>query len=152
MNVARTLLIVALGGTLSAVGQSGAQKVRVLVLDAISGKPETDVDVDYVCDEIPHSLPKPVTTDATGFAEVPFSCSPGKKIELDVIPRGKKEGCGSGVDETLETIQSVGVVSKPDSDGGIWCPTKISSKLRPVPGQVTLFVKKPTWWQSHVAG
>jgi len=45
----------------------------------------------------------------------------------------------------------VGVISKPTADGGIWCPAKVSKKLKPIPGQVIIFVKKPTWWQKHVA-
>jgi hypothetical protein len=52
----------------------------------------------------------------------------------------------------LNDVVSAGFLSKPDAAGGIWCPTKISRTLKPVPGQVIMFVKKPTWWQSHVAG
>jgi hypothetical protein len=37
-------------------------------------------------------------------------------------------------------VVSVGFVSKPDSAGGIWCPTKVSRTLKPVPGQVIMFV------------
>jgi hypothetical protein len=132
--------------------QSESPSVRVLVLDALNGKPQVGVDVDYLCDEIPHSTATYEITDKTGTAEVPFSCRPGNKIELDAVPTSHKEGCGGGVAATLQEIETVGVVSKPDSDGGIWCPTKISRKLTAVPGQVILFVKKPTWWQSHVAG
>ena len=128
-------------------------RIRVLVLDALSGKPQAAVDVDYLCDEIPHALNTYETTDHTCIAEVPFTCKPGNRIELSAVPKSyKKEGCGGGVAATLHEINSVGIVSKPDSAGGIWCPTKISRNLKAVPGQVTLFVKKPTWWQSHVAG
>jgi hypothetical protein len=132
--------------------QSDSPRVRVLVLDALDGKPQAGVNVDYLCDEIPHSTTTYKITDETGTAEVPFSCRPGNKIELDAVPSSRKEGCGGGVAATLQEIESVGVISRPDSAGGIWCPTKISRKLTAVPGQVTLFVKKPTWWQSHVAG
>lgn len=132
--------------------QPDMPSVRVLVLDALDGKPQAGVNVDYLCDEIPHSTTTKEITDKTGTAEVPFSCRPGNKIELFAVPNNRKEGCGGGVAATLQEIESVGVISKPDSDGGIWCPTKISRKLKAVPGQVTLFVKKPTWWQSHVAG
>ena len=127
-------------------------RVRVLVLDALDGKPQAGVDIDYLCDEIPHSTTTKEITDKTGTAEVPFSCRPGNKIELVAVPNNRKEGCGGGVAATLHEIQSVGVISEPGSDGGIWCPSKISRKLKAVPGQVILFVKKPTWWQSHVAG
>jgi hypothetical protein len=126
--------------------------VRVLVLDALDGKPQGNVVIQYYCDEIPHSTTTEVTTDATGIAVVPYTCRSGNKLALAAVPKIGKEGCGGGIGATLDEIRSTGVVSHPDSDGGIWCPTKISRKLTPVPGQVTLFVKKPTWWQAHVAG
>jgi len=126
--------------------------VKVLVLDALDGKPQAGVIVDYLCDEIPHSTQTQAITDVAGIAVVPFTCKAGNKIELVAIPTNHKEGCGGGVEATAEEIALTGVISRPDSDGGIWCPTKISRRLTPVPGQVTLFVKKPTWWQSHVAG
>jgi hypothetical protein len=125
---------------------------RVLVLDALSGKPQANVTIPYLCDEIPHSITTKATTDANGVAAVPYACKPGNRIELDAVPKIGKEGCGSGVKATLAEIMSNGIVAHPDADGGIWCPTKISHKLTPVPGQVILFVKKPTWWQSHIAG
>lgn len=131
---------------------SDSPRVRVLVLDALDGKPQAGVHVYYLCDEIPHSTNSYEVTDKTGTADVPFSCRPGNKIELDAVPKTGKEGCGGGVAGTLQEIKSVGVISEPDSAGGIRSPTKISRKLTPVPGQVILFVKKPTWWQSHVAG
>ena len=128
----------------------------VLVLDALDGKPQPGVGVSYLCDEIPHSTNTEAITNAAGIAEVPYTCKPGIKIELAAIPTvfasKHKEGCGGGVAATLEEIKLTGIVSHPDSAGGDWCPTKISRRLTPVPGQVTLFVKKPTWYQSHVAG
>jgi hypothetical protein len=127
--------------------------IKVLVLDALDGRPEANVSVGYLCDEIPHSTNTQSTTDAAGIAFVPYTCTPGTKLELDAVPNSvKKEGCGGGVSATFEEIRSKGVIGAPDSAGGIWCPTKISRKLAPVPGQVIMFVKKPTWWQSHVAG
>ncbi len=132
--------------------QSDSRTVRVLVLDALDGKPQSGVHVFYLCDEIPHSTDSYEVINKTGVAEVLFSCRPGNKIELGAVTTTGKEGCGGGVAATLQEIESVGVISEPDSAGSIWCPTKISRKLKPVPGQVTLFVKKPTWWQSHVAG
>jgi len=133
-------------------GDLNSRKVRVLVLDALDGKPQSGVNVHYLCDEIPHSPTTDEVTDKTGIAEVPFSCRSGNKIELIAVPKNGKEGCGAGAAATLQEIATVGVVSKPNSDGGIWCPTNVSRKLKAVPGQVTLFVKRPTWWQSHVAG
>ena len=131
---------------------SDSPSFQVLVLDALNGKPQANVTIPYLCDEIPHSLTTQATTDAKGVAVIPYTCKSGNKIELDAVPGIGKEGCGGGVDATLEEIMSNGIVSHPDSAGGIWCPTKISRKLTSVPGQVILFVKKPTWWQSHIAG
>jgi hypothetical protein len=141
------ILISALFGT-----GSNTQSFKVLVLDALDGKPQPGVTVFYLCDEIPHSTNTSVVTDKTGVAEVPYSCTSGRRIELSAVPTTRKEGCGGGVSASITDIESAGVNNRPDSDGGIWCPTKISRKVPQVPGQVTLFVKKPTWWQSHVAG
>ena len=152
MSFLRNLLPLVIASMLSTVGSSDAATIRVLVLDALDGKAQAEVKVGYLCDEIPHTTNYAITNN-DGIAEVPFSCQPGKKIVLWAVPKTpKKEGCGDGAAATLNEIEVVGVISKPDSDGGIWCPTKISQKLTAVPGQVTLFVKKPTWWQSHVAG
>jgi hypothetical protein len=131
---------------------SNTRSFKVLVLDALDGKPQAGVTVFYLCDEIPHAINTSVITDKAGIAEVPYSCASGSRIELSAVPADHKEGCGGGVSATMEDIESAGVINRPDSDGGIWCPTKISRKVTPVPGQVTLFVKKPSWWQSHVAG
>jgi hypothetical protein len=129
---------------------------NVLVLDALNGKPQAGVTVFYLCDEIPHSTSTKAMTNAAGIAQVPYTCKPGNRIELDAVPpaltSNQKEGCCVGVAATLEEIKSAGVVSHPDSAGGIWCPTKVSRRLTPVPGQVTLFVKKPTSYQSQAAG
>jgi hypothetical protein len=131
-------------------------RFRVLVLDALDGRPQAAMDVGFLCDEIPHQINLYVTTDKNGIAEVPYSCKSGSKIEVVAIGNihkgTHKEGCGGGIAATIEDINSRGVISKPDSDGSIWCPTKVSARLKPVPGQVTLFVKKPTSWQSHIAG
>jgi hypothetical protein len=126
--------------------------IKVLVLDALNGKPQANVQVWYLCNEIPHATNTYAVTDVAGTAQVPYTCHAGKELELDAVLQGNKEGCGGGVSATLEQIESSGVISNPSSDGGIWCPTKISKELKPVPGQVVLFVKKPTWWQAHVAG
>jgi hypothetical protein len=151
MNFARVVESFILMGVLWS-SASGTPSIKVLVLDALDGQPQAGVHVGYLCDEIPHSTNTYVTTDATGVAKVPYTCHPGVKIELWVVPKDHKEGCGGGVAATIEDIESTGMISSPDSDGGIWCPTKISRELKPTAGQITMFVKKPTWWQSHVAG
>jgi len=129
-----------------------AQDLHVLVLDALSGKPQANVEVKYFCVGPPsNSAPRATTTNNEGFAKISNLCSDKQEIYIAVFPPNKKEQCGVGP-ITLKDILSVGAVAKPDSAGGIWCPTKVSRTLKPVPGQVIMFVKKPTWWQSHVAG
>jgi hypothetical protein len=87
------------------------------------------------------------------LAEITYFCGEEQKIEISLFPSDRKEQCGGGpTPPKFQEISSVGVVRKPDADGGIWCPTKVSKKLKPVPGQIIMFINKPTWWQSHVAG
>src|SRR5579862_2160714 len=126
---------------------------QVLVLDALDGKPQVGVEVHYFCTGKPNRLPAgAVLTDQKGLADVPNLCRDGEDIELwTSTPKGKEQ-CGDLPPFTSNEITSNGIVSKPDAGGGIWCPAKVSKKLKPVPGQVIIFVKKPTWWQSHVAG
>lgn len=131
-----------------------AQNIRVVVLDALNGEPQARVEVNYFCqhqyrNELP---PKSVMTNSEGFADVPYSCGADAKIELFVIAAHPKEQCGELGALPYEEISATGIVSNPSADGGIWCPKKISKKLKPVPGQVVIFVKKPTWYQSHIAG
>jgi hypothetical protein len=126
-----------------------AQDFQVLVLDALDGKPRHNVDIEYFCAGPPrNSAHQRTTTDKQGFAKISAFCSEKQQVEISVYPRNKKEQCGDDASEIL----SMGFVSKPDSAGGIWCSTKVSRTLKPVRGQVSIFVKKPTWWQSHVAG
>ena len=129
-----------------------AQSLKVIVLDALDGKPQARVKVEYFCMGPPlNSVPKTSVTDNDGSADISIFCGDKQEIEVSVYPPNKKEQCGVGP-ITLKDILSVGAVAHPDADGGIWCPTKISRTLKPVPGQVIMFVKKPTWWQSQVAG
>jgi len=129
-----------------------AQDVRVLVLDALSGKPEANVKVDYLCTRPQLNRPgKGALTNSEGLATLTNPCHKDEEIEIAIYPPGKKEQCGVGP-VTLAQILSVGAVAKPDADGGLWCPTKVSRRIKPLPGQVVMFVKRPTWWQSHVAG
>lgn len=91
-------------------------------------------------------------TNDMGVATVPFACHENQVIEIEVFPPNKKEQCGDDVNTNLNDITSTGFMSNPTAAGGIWCPAKVSRILKAVPGQVTIFVKKPTWWQSHIAG
>jgi hypothetical protein len=130
-----------------------AQNLHVLVLDALNGRPQANVKVEYFCTRPQHnSAYGKALTNNGGVATFPNPCIDDEKIEMAIYPPDKKEQCGDDAVMTPKDVASAGFLSKPDSAGGIWCPTKVSKKLKPVPGQVTLFVKKPTWWQSHVAG
>lgn len=129
-----------------------AQDIQVLVLDALNGKPQANVQVEYFCTRPQHnSAYKKALTSNAGSAKFSNPCSAEEEIEISISPPDNKEQCGVGP-VTLKEILSVGVITHPDADGGIWCPTKVSRTLKPVPGQVVMFLKKPTWWQSHVAG
>jgi hypothetical protein len=136
------------------------QSFKVLVLDALNGKPQTNVRVDYFCEgQVGRSLNSPmqsILTGSDGVAQVPFGCRNGARIELSVLPPGNdeysKEECGGLEPEPFDKIMANGFISDPSGAGNIWCPRKVSRKLKPVPGEVIIFVKKPTWWQVHVAG
>jgi hypothetical protein len=129
-----------------------AQDLRVLVLGASDAKPQANVNVEYFCTRPQHnSAHKTVRTDNKGVATISNPCSSEEEVEIALYPTDKKEQCGVG-SITLKEILSVGAVAKPDEAGGIWCPTKVSRAMKPVPGQIIMFVKKPTWWQSHFAG
>jgi len=130
-----------------------AQDVKVLVLDALNGTPQGNVRVDYFCAGLPlNSGHKQTTTNDEGVATISTSCSDQQKIEISVFPPNKKEQCGGDAGMTFNDVATAGFISKPDSAGGIWCPAKVSRKLKAVRGQEILFVKKPTWYQSHFAG
>ena len=126
---------------------------KVLVLDALDGKPQSNVKVEPLCVGLPlNFLEKAAFTNDMGIATVSYACRENQKIEIAVFPPNKKEQCGGDAGMTFSDVVSAGFLSRPDSDGGIWCPAKVSQQLKPVQGQATIFVKKPTWWQSHVAG
>ena len=138
---------------LSAQPDVVAQDLKVLVLDALDGKPQANVKVESLCVGSPsNSWGKSALTNDMGVATISYTCNGKQKIEISVYPPNKKEQCGDDVNTSLDDITSMGFISNPSAAGGIWCPTKVSKTLKPVPGQITVFVKKPTWWQSHVAG
>jgi hypothetical protein len=126
---------------------------RVLVLDALDGKPQANVKVSPLCVGLPGNLLEEAEfTNDRGIATISYACGDKQELEIAVFPPNKKEQCGGDSGMTLNEVVSAGFLSKPDSDGNIWCPAKVSKKLKPVPGQAIIFVKKPAWWQSHVAG
>lgn len=137
------------------VSHSAAQTLafRLLVLDALNGEPQSGVRVEYFC-EGEGFRGDSINTASDGKAEIPSKCKckNGTRIEISELPPGNKEECG-GVDAlTIGEILTKGFISEPTGAGNIWCPNKQRRRLRAVPGQVTVFVKKPTWWQAHVAG
>jgi hypothetical protein len=133
-----------------------AQDLQVLVLDALDGKPQVNVKVKSLCAGPPSNVwGKPAFTNDTGVATISYVCNDKQKLQISVYPPKKKEQCGGDAITIFNDAASVGFISDPSATGGIgemWCPTKVSKSLKPVPGQVIMFVKKPTWWQSHVAG
>jgi 5-hydroxyisourate hydrolase-like protein (transthyretin family) len=135
-----------------------AQEIKVLVLDALDGKPQVKVIVQYSCEGQSWSPANEVSTGDDGKAEVPFKCGKEGRIGFSVFAPDwehseyAKSECGGLGAKTLEEILLTGFISDPSGAGNIWCPRKISRTLKPVPGQVTIFMKKPTWWQVHVAG
>jgi hypothetical protein len=150
MRILRWFLV---AGMLFSQTNTVAQDLKLLVLDALDGKPQANVKVEYFCAGPPLNSPsKTALTNGEGLAKISNFCSDKQEIEISVFPPNKKEQCGDDAVTTFNDAVSVGFVSKPNSAGGIWCPTKVSRNLKPVPGQVVLFVKKPTWWQSHIAG
>jgi hypothetical protein len=129
-----------------------AQDLQVLVLDALDGKPQDNVKVAPLCSGPPRNFPgKTALTNAKGIATISYGCNENQVVEIAVFSPNRKEQCGGDAKTTLNDARSVGFISDPRSAGGIWCPNKVSKTLKPVPGQITIFVKKPTWWQSHVA-
>lgn len=118
-----------------------AQDLRVLVLDALDGKPQASVDVEYFCTRLQHnSAHKRVQTNTEGLAAFSNPCSGEEEIEISIYPPDKKEQCGVGP-ITLKEILAVGAIAQPDAAGGIGCPTKVSRTLKPVAGEVVMFVK-----------
>ncbi len=125
-----------------------AQDVRVLVLDAVNGKPQRGAEVHYFCQSETRNV-FPVDSEITnsdGIAIVSYPSKEKQKIVFDVTALPKEE-CGDLRPVTFDEISGVGIISWPDGKGEMQCPTKISRKLKPVPGQVIIFIKKPSFWQ-----
>ncbi len=58
-----------------------------------------------------------------------------------------KEECADLRAVTLQQISAEGIISPPDGEGEMQGPTKVSRKLKPVPGRVVIFIRKPGPWQ-----
>lgn len=156
MRFLRSLCWFLIAGMFSPQSKAMAQDLKVLVLDALNGKPQAHVEVTYFCSGKPDNpaskRTKPVLTNTKGVAEISFLCSDEQKIQISLNPHDRKEQCGGSDTLASQDIVTLGIVSNPDIYGSISCPTTISKKLKPVPGEVIMFVKKPTWWQSHITG
>lgn len=140
---------------LTCSGGALAQDLRVLVLDALDGKPQANVKVQPLCAGPSGNSPQPASfTNTNGIALIRYACNEKQSIEISVFPPNKKDQCGADAKTNLRDATSDGLISDPSSTsiGGMSCPTRVSKKLKSVPGQITIFVKKPTWWQSHFAG
>jgi len=151
MELLGLLIVVNTCSAKAIAGDLKAQSFNVLVLDAVSGKPQRKIQVDFFCSDSKRNYlpPEEGDTDDRGILIVPYTCQ-GDKARINIDAAGKrKEQCGSSeVSATIEEISSKGIISAPDAAGEMHCTTKISSKLKPVPGQITIFVKKPSLWQS----
>ena len=109
---------------------------------------QSRVEVYYFCQSETHNF-LPADSDITnsdGIAIVSYPCKDDQKIAFDVTALPKEE-CGELHAVTFKEISEIGIVSPPDGERGMHCPTKISRKLKPVPGQVIIFIKKASWWQ-----
>ena len=90
-------------------------------LDALNGKPQANVDVEYFCTRPQHNTAhRKVLTNNEGSATFSNPCGDEEEIEISIYPPDKREQCGVGP-ITLKEIISVGAVAKPDAAGGIWC-------------------------------
>ncbi|MGD0629048.1 MAG: hypothetical protein ABR987_06840 [Terracidiphilus sp.] len=128
--------------------------ITVLVLNDFSGKPYEGIEVDYFCEDGHVWSPsQKTTTNASGLAKIAFPCASDVKFKVSTYIEGDELAeCGEMEGQTLQKILETGVISDPRAAGGIWCPARISKRMKPVPGGVIIFLKKPTWWQVHVAG
>jgi len=154
MRFTKVAAVVALSCIVAACASMEAQKIKVRVLGALNGKPYEGIEIYSLCEDSgSYSSTQRTKTDANGLAEILFSCEKGMKFKVSTYLEGDKlSECGEMEGQTLQELLEVGFISDPRAAGGIWCPAKISRRMKPIPGEIILFVKRPTWWQSHVAG
>ena len=128
-------------GAFASVAAGQTSSFKVLVLDALNGKPQSGVIIRYFCEGLGWNPKDEVRTGLDGIAEVPYPCREGtEQFDVDV-PGGAKGECGGVGRLKLTDILSKGIISEPNRAGAyFWCPTMQRSKLKPVPGQVTVFV------------
>ena len=150
-RIKRSLFFALLLRTCLAAGPLAAQSFKVLVLDAVSGKPQSGMDIDYMCQGQKNTFPGiTVSTDTSGIAVVAWKCRDDEKILLSVTGLPKEQCGGADPLLTLNEILSVGYIAPTDGDGNnLHCTNKIRRKLKPVPGQVIIFTKKANWWEAR---
>ena len=91
MRLIRFLFWFLIAGVISPHGKVMAQDLNVLVLDALDGKPQANVKVEYFCTGTPHnSTPKTTFTNIEGLAKVSILCGDEQKIDIAVYPPNKK--------------------------------------------------------------
>ena len=148
-RILRPLLLVA-ALTTAAAAQTPAYKV--LVLDAADGKPQEGIKVGYLCEGKGWEPQDEIRTGPDGIAVIPYTCEGGPPaIMLRVPASADVVECGRADSLDWSEVVNTGVVAEPPTgQGDMTCSRAISRKLKPVPGQVTTFVKKLNWWQLHV--
>src|SRR5882762_2049831 len=100
-----------------------AQDVRVLVLDAVNGKPQRGAEVHHYCQTYTRNI-FPVASDTTnthGIAIVSYSCKENQKMVFFVTALPKDECADLGA-VTFRQISGEGIVSSPDGEGEMQCP------------------------------
>jgi len=87
-----------------------AQKIKVLVLGALNGKPYGSIEIHYVCEDGGTWSPSQfVTTNNDGLAVVPFTCATGVKFKVGTYIEGDKlSECGEMEGQTIQkSLRSV---------------------------------------------
>lgn len=121
--------------------QEPARTFKVLVLDALDGKPQSQVSVNYSCEGQGYKRDQEVKTVGDGSAEIPYRCKAGIRIEISLFPPENsnpaktKEECGTVEPMTIEQIVATGLISEPTGAGNIWCPDKQRRRLKAIPGK-----------------
>ena len=85
MRFMRNSCLFMMAGMLSSQMSAMAQDLKVLVLDALNGKPQANVKVEYFCSNprlLHNSEHKTTATNNEGLAAFPNPCSEEEEIEI----------------------------------------------------------------------
>jgi hypothetical protein len=101
-------------GTLTTASAAQTATFKVLVLDALDGKPQGGINVDYFCEGQGWNPEDSVTTGQDGVAVIPYRCNGGRQeVSVSAPSSVNKEECG-GLDATQwSDIVDTGVISDP---------------------------------------